>query len=539
MTETKNLKLKTYETATDGQELVANYIDDTSDNFQKIDEFCTTDKTLSVEGGIADAKTTGDNISQLKEDIGNVQSDVNNVRSDINTVKANKINNPTNADNGKIARAKNGDVEWVDVGQPTDEQTASAVTKWLDNHPEATTTVQNGAIGEQKISEAFLPLIKNNYVTPEMFGAIGDGEHDDTLAIQSSIDSGKNVFFKSKAQYVISHPIIIDAKIGVIYNGGGCTILHNVSDGFCISNTIKGGCIDCDFEKFNFASIGEKYRGMYVLGGEDYAGSNYLIRCEIRQCTFKGQSEGLYLGGYGIYVHDCYFSNCKIGIVDDCCNYSKFSGNYFIGNQYGMKAMIPYYSVVENSVFYANKNGIEIAGQEQTPINFRLQKNTYRSSKDAKSVRYITIRNSRDIVIDGEYFDNNSVQTISIGEGLTQVETKNILVTNCLNEGNLVIYGNFKNITISGGKHSTIVCGDKKQNGTDTGDIIKIINVSANLITCNITNYDKYKYLIMNDVYIYPTDDGEYGYIGSNVEQIWKNGTIYIQGKKTICPGEI
>ena len=75
MTETKNLKLKTYETATDGQELVASYIDNTSDNFQKIDEFCTTDKTLSVEGGVADAKTTGDNISQLKEDIQTLSND--------------------------------------------------------------------------------------------------------------------------------------------------------------------------------------------------------------------------------------------------------------------------------------------------------------------------------------------------------------------------------------------------------------------------------------------------------------------------------
>ena len=69
MTETKNLKLKTYETVTDGQELVARYIDDTSDNFQKIDEFCKTDTTLSVEGGIADAKTVGDNVSQLKDDL--------------------------------------------------------------------------------------------------------------------------------------------------------------------------------------------------------------------------------------------------------------------------------------------------------------------------------------------------------------------------------------------------------------------------------------------------------------------------------------
>lgn len=72
MTETKNLKLKTYETATDGQELVARYIDNTSDNFQKIDEFCKTDTTLSVEGGIADAKTVGDNVSQLKGDLSNI-----------------------------------------------------------------------------------------------------------------------------------------------------------------------------------------------------------------------------------------------------------------------------------------------------------------------------------------------------------------------------------------------------------------------------------------------------------------------------------
>ena len=82
MTETKNLKLKTYETTTDGQELVARYIDNTSDNFQKIDEFCKTDTTLSVEGGIADAKTVGDNVSQLKDDLLNLDGYVFN-RTDI------------------------------------------------------------------------------------------------------------------------------------------------------------------------------------------------------------------------------------------------------------------------------------------------------------------------------------------------------------------------------------------------------------------------------------------------------------------------
>lgn len=83
MTETKNLKLKTYETATDGQELVARYIDDASDNFQKIDEFCKTDTTLSVEGGIADAKTVGDNVSQLKEDITYINNSVSTQSEDL------------------------------------------------------------------------------------------------------------------------------------------------------------------------------------------------------------------------------------------------------------------------------------------------------------------------------------------------------------------------------------------------------------------------------------------------------------------------
>lgn len=89
MTETKNLKLKTYETTTDGQELVARYIDNTSDNFQKIDEFCKTDTTLSVEGGIADAKTVGDNVSQLKDDLSNLQEEVYVLDTELNIKQIN------------------------------------------------------------------------------------------------------------------------------------------------------------------------------------------------------------------------------------------------------------------------------------------------------------------------------------------------------------------------------------------------------------------------------------------------------------------
>ena len=72
------------------------------------------DKSLKVEGAAAEAAATGEAIASLKED---------------------KVDKPSTSDDGKIPRAKEGEVEWVDVGQPTDDQTDSAVTKWLDKHP--------------------------------------------------------------------------------------------------------------------------------------------------------------------------------------------------------------------------------------------------------------------------------------------------------------------------------------------------------------------------------------------------------------------
>lgn len=68
----------------------------------------------------------------------------------------------------------------------------TSITDYLNAHPELTTTVQDGAITEQKLDKILLS--KLSFVTPQMFGAVGDGNADDTAALQSALDKGRPLF---------------------------------------------------------------------------------------------------------------------------------------------------------------------------------------------------------------------------------------------------------------------------------------------------------------------------------------------------------
>lgn len=124
-----------------------------------------------------------------------------------------KIAKPTGSPDGKNGQLlrTNGDgtTEWTDFAAPTDEQVGSAISEWLDNHPEATTTVQNWSLTAEKFVKGSL-----GYITPQMYGAKADGVTDDAPAIQSAINyamaNNCAVYFPSGTYAINPRSINID-----------------------------------------------------------------------------------------------------------------------------------------------------------------------------------------------------------------------------------------------------------------------------------------------------------------------------------------
>ena len=132
-----------------------------------------------------------------------------------------KVSKPTtNPDGtaGQILRTNgDGSTSWVNVGLPTDEQTAEAVSDWLDEHPEATTTVQDGSITEAKLHPDLVELITatgkevwvDNYESIE--DAIADGDIINftcgkTYQVNDKITVNKSCYIKGNGCIFVSEP---------------------------------------------------------------------------------------------------------------------------------------------------------------------------------------------------------------------------------------------------------------------------------------------------------------------------------------------
>ena len=175
------------------------------------DHFTIDGDEAKLDGSIIKNLDNNAEFSSLKEDL-----------SDMSTA--------TSADVGKALKAKtvtNGKVtEWEfgEAGGADPDAIEQAVEDWLDAHPEATTTVPDRSLTIDKMVNGTL-----GYVTPEMYGAVGNGTTDDTSAFSQACNSGKPVVLTEGKTYkidtvTVTSPLIIIGNFATVSTTSSDTV---------------------------------------------------------------------------------------------------------------------------------------------------------------------------------------------------------------------------------------------------------------------------------------------------------------------------
>ena len=217
--------------------------------------------------------------------------------------------------NGQLLRTKgDGKTEWADVGLPTDKQTAEAIEAWLDDHPEATTTVQDGSLTDAKFTETLKYQTENDYIIPEMYGAAGDGTTDDASALQSAINyaiaNNKPLKLSDGKTYGVSTGLMISGGWLEIKKSTGIIKALNAIDGAVV--TIISPNIISDREEigkrrvlsFNLECNGSS-KGIFGHGMFEYIVRDSLIKGAIIGIDMNSPCaevifENCYIDGTGI-----------------------------------------------------------------------------------------------------------------------------------------------------------------------------------------------------------------------------------------------
>lgn len=88
------------------------------------------------------------------------------------------------------------------------------------------TSVYQNILSYVQHYSSLVEKMRNEYVTPQMFGAAADGVTDDSSAINEAIASGKMVFFPH-GDYLINSPINIHNQFSNVIDASSANIIYN------------------------------------------------------------------------------------------------------------------------------------------------------------------------------------------------------------------------------------------------------------------------------------------------------------------------
>lgn len=120
-----------------------------------------------------------------------------------------------------LAHLKKLEDEWAGFVVDWSKELADQVDTWLTEHPEYTTTVVDGSLTADKFTDQLKLLTLKDYVTPEMYGAVGDGVTNDSDAVRAALASGKHVVLLGTYAVQRRLPLISNSSITGIVPGAG------------------------------------------------------------------------------------------------------------------------------------------------------------------------------------------------------------------------------------------------------------------------------------------------------------------------------
>lgn len=239
------------------------------------------------------------------------------------------INTATSDDVGKALKVKtvtNGKVtgwEFGEAGGADPDAIGQAVEDWLDDHPEATTTVPDKSLTINKMVTGTL-----GYVTPEMYGAVGDGTTNDTSAFSQACNSGKPVVLTEGKTYKID-TVTVTSPLIII--GNFATVSTTSSDSVKSTITIRENAKTVVIGDVNFTTT----LGVDTTGAHGEAIPNRSLRTciasygvdklSVINCTFENFDNGI-IGitqssdtvyasvPESLFVKDTKITNCLMGI---------------------------------------------------------------------------------------------------------------------------------------------------------------------------------------------------------------------------------
>ena len=132
------------------------------------------------------------------------------------------------------------------------------------------------------------------FVTPEMYGAVGDGVADDTDAVQDAINSGKKVYLTR--MYLITSSLIISSN--TLIEGNKTTSPNTTLFNLKFANNVKACVIfnannlQCQFKNVSFLGTNNENQGLFI--------SRFAKNTIKLENCFVSSFDAVFVGGYSL-----------------------------------------------------------------------------------------------------------------------------------------------------------------------------------------------------------------------------------------------